>query len=494
VKEMSVDEIRRAVHGRWRTPATTVVVGGVSTDTRTVRPGDLFVALKGDRFDAHDFLADAAAAGCVAAIVRHDVRIAQSVLSNIGGGVIGVRDTTEALGQLAAYHRTRCPATVVAVTGSNGKTTVKRMIDHILSRRSVGSCSPKSFNNAVGVPLTLLSAGWSDDYVVCELGTNAPGEIASLAAIARPDIAVIASVSEAHLERLGTIERVAVEKAAILSALGPNGIAVVWADSDVLDRALRPYDRVRLIRFGRCDAAQLRLTGYEAAGDGQRFEVNNRLWVSLQLPGRHNALNALAAIAVAQRMGFSQAEAAEALADFAGVEMRLERMKIGPVTVLNDAYNANPASVAAAAEALSSAQAKRRVLIVGDMKELGDAAEDLHVRTGREMADKRIDLLIGVGPLGRYIAAGAAQVNVATESFGSVKQAGSALGELLREGDAVLIKGSRAMGMERLIEPIRRAFEPSATTQKAAKTRKPKAPAKRSGKPKAARKKKDTRR
>jgi len=492
VKEMSVDEIRRAVHGRWRTPATTVVVGGVSTDTRTVQPGDLFIALKGDRFDAHDFLADAAAAGCVAAIVRHDARIARSVLANIGGGVIGVRDTTEALGQLAAYHRARCPATVVAVTGSNGKTTVKRMIDHILSRRSVGSCSPKSFNNAVGVPLTLLSAGWSDDYVVCELGTNAPGEIASLAAIARPDIAVIASVSEAHLAGLGTIERVAVEKAAILSGLGRNGVAVVWSDSDALDKALRPYDGVRLIRFGCCDEAQLRLTGYEPESYAQRFEINNRLWVPLPLPGRHNALNALAAIAVAQRMGFSQAEAAEALADFAGLEMRLERMSIGPVTVLNDAYNANPASVAAAAEALSSARAKRRVLIVGDMKELGATAESLHVSTGRKMADHNVDLLIGVGALGRYIAAGAAQVDVATESFVSVKQAGSAMGELLRDGDAVLIKGSRAMGMECLLEPIRRAFEPSAPTQEAAKAHKPKASAKRAGKLKAARKKKDT--
>jgi len=460
MREMLVDEVRRAVRGRWMAVGADVTVTGVSTDSRTARRGDLFVALKGERFDGHDFLSAAAAAGCLAALVRQDLALAPSLSRSFGGGVIGVGDTTEALGQLAGHHRRLCPATVVAVTGSNGKTTVKRMIHHILSRRRAGSCSPKSFNNAVGLPLTLLAVGGRDDYVVCELGTNAPGEIAALTRIARPDIAVVTSVAETHLEKLGTLQRVAVEKASVLSGLAPSGIGVIWADSELLDRAVRPYE-VRLVRFGVNDKADLRLTGYEPAADGQRFQMNGRLWVRLPLPGRHNALNALAAIAVAQRMGLEQDEAASALADMPGGEMRLERLRTGGLTVINDAYNANPASVTAAADVLAETAGRRKVLIVGDMRELGEHSEELHLRTGRDVAGRKIDLLIGVGTLGRYIATGASEKGLRCECFTSLAEACRGVPALLRRGDAVLIKGSRAMTMEKLLAPIQQAFPPA---------------------------------
>jgi len=459
MRPLMPEEIRRAVRGRWRWPAERVAIGGVSTDTRTARAGEVFVALRGERFDGHDFLADAAAAGCACAVIAQEVEVPRALLELFVGGVIAVPDTTAALGDLASAVRGRLTASVVAVTGSNGKTTVKRMIHHILSRRLRGRAGPRSFNNAVGVPLTLFEAAGEDDYIVCEVGSNAPGEIAALARIARPDVAVITSVSPTHLERLGDVERVAMEKAALLGGVRPGGVAVVCADSAPLARALRAYEEVRIIRFGVDDSAELRLTGYEPTPGGGEYELNGRLRARLPVPGRHNALNALAAVAVAQRFGFEQDAAASALEDFAGEEMRLQPVRVGEVTVVNDAYNANPASLAAAVEALRSFPGQRRVVVAGDMLELGPAAVELHLASGREMAAAGVEVVVGVGPLGRHIAAGAAEAGgVEVHQLRSVQAAARALGGLLRAGDVVLLKGSRAMRMERLLKPIRQAF------------------------------------
>lgn len=457
MKPMTLEEVRSAVHGRWLARGRAVPIEAVATDSRSARGGELFFALRGERFDAHQFLWQAAEAGCLAAVAALDAPLPRGVAEAFAGGVIGVADTTKALGELAAFHRRRLAGDVVAVTGSNGKTTVKRMIHHILSRRLRGTCSPRSFNNAVGVPLTLLDASVGDDYVLCELGTSAPGEIAALAAMAAPDVAVITSVAPAHLEGLGSLERIAVEKASILGALAPEGLGVIWGDSPELARAVRPYPR-RLIRFGACESSELRLTAHQPLGPRQRFQLNGRLWVDLPLPGRHNALNALAALAVAQRFGLDRADAAAALADFAGEDMRLQWIDLPGGTVLNDAYNANPASLAAAVEVLAACGHDRKVLVAGDMRELGDQAETLHLQAGRDLAAQGIDLVISVGPLGRYIASGAAQRGVATASYDSCAAAAEELGRLLREGDAVLVKGSRAMAMEALIAPIRAAL------------------------------------
>ena len=457
MKPLTVEQIRLAVGGRWLAPSNEATALRVTTDSRDVRPGDLFVALRGPRFDGHAFLAAAAAGGCVGAIVDRRIDLPLDPDTVFPGGLIGVSDTTGALGELAAWHRRELPARVIAVTGSNGKTTVKEMIHAVLSRRWKGSRNVRSFNNTIGLPLTLLGADEGDDYVVCEIGTNAPGEVAALADIAGPDIAVITSVAEAHLEGLGSIEKVAVEKASILSPLGRDGLGVVWADSDLLTRAAAQYG-VRCIRFGLADDAEIRLTAYQGRGRHSRFEVNGRLWVDLPLPGRHNAVNALSALAVARELGMDEAEAADALAAMGAVAMRTEWIDAGTVTIINDAYNANPASMAAAGRVLGDAEASRRVMIVGDMRELGPRAERMHEQVGAELARCGIDLLIGVGSLGRYIAKGAAAAGLAAEALDAVDQAAEAVSALLRDGDVVLIKGSRAMGMDGLIEPIRSAF------------------------------------
>jgi len=457
MKALTVEEVRNAVLGRWLARGEPVVVGAVTTDTRTARVGDLFFALRGERMDGHAFLRQAAEAGCAAALVAMDAEVSAEIPGAFRGGVIGVPDTTAALGDLAAWHRGQVGTTVVGVTGSNGKTTVKRMIHHILSRRLAGTCSPKSFNNNIGVPLTLLAVRPGDDYVVCELGTNAPGEIAALTAMARPDVAVITSVGPAHLERLGSLERIAAEKASILGRVPPGGLGVIWADSDILARTVRSYE-CRRVRFGESEEAELRLTGCTPLGRRQQFEVNGRLTVDLPLPGRHNALNALAALAVAQRFGFEQDDAAAALASFAGEAMRLEWIELPDGTIINDAYNANPASLAAAADVLTGAAGTRKVLLVGDMLELGDQAEALHRQAGADVAGTGVDLLVSVGPLGRYIAQGAAENGTASASFRSAEDAADALADLICPGDTVLIKGSRGMAMEALVGPVRAAL------------------------------------
>jgi UDP-N-acetylmuramoyl-tripeptide--D-alanyl-D-alanine ligase len=451
---LSTNEIRQAIHGRWLAPSADVTVEGVTIDSRTAKPGDLFVAIRGESHDGHDHLEAAAEAGCIAAIVNRDLEMTDARLRLFGGGLMGVEDTRKALGELAGHYRRHLPASVIAVTGSNGKTTVKRMIHHILSQRLTGQASPKSFNNDIGVPLTLLSVEPNDDYVICEIGTNAVGEVLDLSRIAQPDVAVITQVSEAHLEGLGSIDRVAVEKASLLAPLGSDGIAIVRGDNEPLARALASYES-RMIRFGAGDVCQLRLTGYELAEMGQRFQINDRTWVDLPLLGRHNAMNALAAIAVAQRFGFSQDDAAGALVDFSGVEMRLEPIDIGPVRVINDAYNANPASMVAAIEVVCDLPAHRRVLVLGDMRELGPKEEMFHRELGQLIATGPADIVIGVGELGALIAEQASVGGAQTATYKTAGDIGTHLADMLEPGDLVLLKGSRSMGLDTLLGPLR---------------------------------------
>jgi UDP-N-acetylmuramoyl-tripeptide--D-alanyl-D-alanine ligase len=451
---MMPDEIRRAVRGRWLWPAERVAAGGVCTDSRTAGAGEVFFALRGERFDGHDFLAQAADAGCTTAVIDQQAAPHESVLRRFIGGVIGVGDTTAALGDLAAVVREHLAATVVGVTGSNGKTTVKRMIDHILSRRLNGSAAVRSFNNAVGVPLTIFGAEAEDDYLICEVGTSGPGEIAGLSRIVRPDVAVITSVSEAHLARLIDLEHVAAEKAALLGGLRPHGVGVIRADSEPLQRAVRPYE-ARLIRFGEDPSAELRLTGYEVDGEGCRFELNGRRWFRLGVPGRHNALNALAAIATAQRFGLEQDEAGEILGEYEGAEMRLQQVRAGELTIINDAYNANPASMLAAAEVLTSVPGKRHLLVAGGMLEMGESAERLHRDVGSALARAGVDIVVGVGEMGGWIADGAdAAGGCDVRRFADVEEAERKLPRIVAAGDVVLVKGSRGIRMERLIEPL----------------------------------------
>ncbi len=461
MKQLRVEEVRSIALG-WRlSRGMDTMVTGVSTDTRTARPGDAFIAISGPRFDGHDYLAQAAEAGCVLAIVQRETAIDPELAERFPGGVIGVADTVRALADIAEHQRKSLSATIVAVTGSNGKTTVKNMLHCILSRKLQGKCSPKSFNNEIGVPLTLLDTDGAEDYVVCELGSNAPGEIANLSRIASPDVAVITGISPAHLEKLGNLQRVASEKASVLGSLKPRGLGIINGDNELLQRSALAYER-RVVTFGRSEKSQLRLTDYEPKGlEGGVYELNGRLRAFLPLPGMHNALNALAAIGAAQRFGFSQDEAAKTLETFTGARMRLESQQVGKLLLINDAYNANPASCEAAGKVLEQlTSAGRRVMIVGDMLELGAESSTLHQELGQALARMHIDLVVGVGELGSQVAKAAEQAGTSAQSFPDTPAACEGIVPLLAEEDAVLLKASRRMGLEKLIEPIRSAFAP----------------------------------
>jgi UDP-N-acetylmuramoyl-tripeptide--D-alanyl-D-alanine ligase len=471
MRALTGNELRQAIRGRWLSRSEPAPIRGVSIDSRTAGPDDVFVAIRGERFDGHAYLLDAARAGCVAAVVDLKTPPANDVMNRFPAGVVGVGDTRDALLDLGGYYRSVIPATVVGVTGSNGKTTVKRMIHHILQTRLTGTCSPKSFNNEIGVPLTLLAAGAGDDYVICEVGASVPGEIMRLARAVKPNIPVITGVAPAHLEKMRCVEQIAVEKSSLLGWMGPRDIAVVSADSPPLEHALKSYES-RLIRFGESPDAQLRITGYEWDGREQRFQINDRDWGSMPIPGRHNAINAIAAVAVAARFGFSQEDALAALADFEGVEMRLQRVEAGKIRILNDAYNANPASMLAAAEVLSAMPGKRRVMIVGDMLELGEESGRWHADVGKKIAGLNIGFLIAVGEQAEILAEAANQAGATTRAFPTRDEAAAALGDLLRAGDVVLLKGSRATGMETLIPEIETIGLDGSKTKSARKTTK----------------------
>lgn len=456
MKALTGDEVRQAVRGRWLNRKEYAPIRGISIDSRTASAEDLFVAVCGDNHDGHDYLAEALEKGCIAAVVdaRHD--IPDELVNRFPVGVLCVQDTREALLALGGYYRSLLPSTVVAVTGSNGKTTVKNMIDHILSRKFTGIACPSSYNNEIGVPMTLLSAEGGGDYVICEVGTNSPGEVGRLARTIRPDIGVVTSIAAAHVEGFGSVERIAAEKGALLGWLENEKTGVVYADNPEFNRVLKGCE-ARLIRFGVSPEADLRLTDYRRQGWGQRFEVNDHLHVRLAVPGRHNALNAIAAMAVSARFGFSQEEAAAALADFTLPPMRMELVEMGSVTVVNDTYNANPSSLRAAIEVVAEAASGRLVAIVGDMLEMGEHSRMFHEEIGTLLASRGFDLVVGIGALGTVVADKAAERGLKAAVFAGTEEACRGIADHLCANDTVLIKGSRAMQLENLFPALRSA-------------------------------------
>ncbi len=471
--------IRSVCGGTWLARGdgdATPRLAGVGIDSREVREGQVFVAIRGETHDGHAFVSEAIARGAGMAIVEDGRVLEEGGASPEGAYVLKVADTRKALMRLAAAYRKvlqKGGTRLIAVTGSAGKTTTVRLIDAMLSNSLRGRASVKSFNNDIGVPLTILSAETGDQYLVCEVGTNAPGEIGRLATIIEPDVAVITCIGRAHLEGLGTVEGVAREKAALLMHLRAGGLAVAPADGGsgahaaaacVLADVLRCVPQV--VTFGRSDEADLRLTsfGHEARGASlhSAFEVNGRSQFETPLLGEHNALNALAAIGVARRFGISDEAIAAALSGFSSPEMRLQRLQIGPVSVLNDAYNANPESTAAALRTLSEVDVEgRRIAILGDMLELGEHAGSAH----REIAEA----ILRLGNIDRVVAVGHHMLAAAERlmrdwpperceiiSELSPEQARRIAG-LLNPGDTVLVKGSRRMRLERIIEAINAA-------------------------------------
>ncbi len=427
-------------------------VAGVATDTRLDMPGAVFFALRGDNFDAHRFLADAIERGTTLLVIDDESSLTISTLERAAErdvGVLLVNNVADALGRLASAYRDALGGSVVAVTGSNGKTTTVRMIDAVLRTSFKGTRSQKSFNNHIGVPLTVLGASEDGGYLVSEVGMNAPGEIAPLSAILRPDLAVITNIGHAHIEALGSREGIAHEKTRLLTHLRPEGTAFLNADGGFVHNAAGADDRFRW--YGREETAGLVVTEARSDAQGVSFALSDGTTWRVPIPGDHNALNATAAIMLGRSFGLDDESIQRGLGLVEPPPMRFEPVEAGGIRFFNDAYNASPESVQAALATFASLTSGRgrRVLVLGDMLEQGERAPRLHAEALDRARALEPDLLITFGPA--YEACLQSETSFTTADDRSLERAVG----LLRQGDTVLLKGSRGLGLERLIAIVR---------------------------------------
>jgi UDP-N-acetylmuramoyl-tripeptide--D-alanyl-D-alanine ligase len=453
MKPLPLHTIRQLVSGKPLSALPNhVEIKSVSTDTRNLEPGALFVAIKAER-DGLAFLSDAASKGALAALVEDEPPVK---LPNVH--LIKVPSTRAALAKLATHVRKQISAHVIAVGGSNGKTGTKNLIDSALRRHKRGSISPKSFNNDIGVPLAIFPADPHQDYLVLEIGTNHHGEIRPLTLMARPDIAVITNCSAEHLEGLGDLMGVRREEASLIEGLDvKSGLLVVNGDDPALLDAVAHY-KGKKITFGFSDKNDLFATDVICDTRGVKFKLNGRRDVFIPLLGRHTAANAMAAIAVARRVGLAEDLIIESLSHATGPDMRLQIQHLGAITLLNDAYNANPASMQAALKTLLELPTTgRRVAILGDMRELGDSADRLHQEMGQFVATCDLDLLICVGEKSALILQEALANNfpkIKTLHYPDTHAAAANISRHIQRDDLVLLKGSRYMSLEKLITPL----------------------------------------
>jgi UDP-N-acetylmuramoyl-tripeptide--D-alanyl-D-alanine ligase len=425
---------------------------GVTIDTRRATGGELFVAIRGDRYDGNDFLDTAVAAGVTGAVGED-----RSFADRAEIAFWAVPDGRAALQSLAAHYRRALSTRVVAVTGSNGKTTTKELIAAVLAQRFSTAATVGNLNNQIGVPLTLLDIGPDNDWAVVELGSSEPGEIAILSRIAQPSMAVITNVAASHLEGLGSVEEVMHEKLALGRALTPDGKLFYNGDDPQLRAAVSTL-KCRLISYGMEPSNDVRPERWELDGEGRgMFEVGGRTY-RLRLVGRHNVVNALAAVAVGCEADVSPGAIAVGIAEPDALPLRMELERWGDVVALVDCYNANPESVASAVATLVALDdARRRVVVLGEMLELGDQSEALHRQVGRDLASAGVEVVVAVGSGAAPLASGAEDSGVTAFRFDEQPAAIRWLIENLRPGDAVLFKASRGAALEHVVEPVREA-------------------------------------
>ncbi len=454
---VSLAQVAQAIGASPEPDYEHILVRRVTTDSRDVQEGDLFFAICGERFDGHDFIDKAAATGAVACVCARD----RGLRTNNGDGSVRLRvkSPVEALGRFASRYRSDVipvGTKVIAVTGSNGKTTTKGMIDHVLAGTWRGKAAPKSFNNNIGVPLTLLSADASDRYIVVEIGTNAPGEVAELAAMAEPNVAVITSIGEAHLEGLGDIEAVATEKSSLLEFVRPGGIALVNVDRREIRPQLARLCGARLMTFGFDPTADLRVTDARGTVVDTSFKLDGRYRVSLPMPGFHHATNATAAFGVSRWLAMAPEEIIERLATVQPATGRTAVISLDGLTIVDDTYNANPASMSAAIDTLRRSDSGRRVMVMGDMLELGMETASWHIRQVRRVFGAGIEVLFAVGPSMADAAARIVHEADGTQviTCADAESACEPLAELLSDGDTVWLKGSRLVALDRVVEYV----------------------------------------
>ncbi len=449
---LTIAEILQATQGNLIQGNPNTAITQVSTDSRTLKKGELFVALVGETFDGHNFLQGVCQQGAVGAVVSKPI----TDLSQLGSPIIiQVSDTLVALGDIANCHRRKFNLPIVAITGSNGKTTTKDITSAVLAQRFSVFKSEKSYNNQIGIPTRLMQLNEGDEIAVLEIGTSWPGEIERLSQITAPTIGVITNIGPAHLELLGSIEGVAEEKGALLTHVEH---AILNADDPMTPTLAR---RVcgQVTTFGWQNEADVSAGGIEIDSFGKptftlKIDGNEVERVRLPCLGKHNIYNALAAASVGLWAGLTPTEACTGLERFQPADMRMQPIVYNDLRIINDAYNSNPESLKSALTFLSDIETTgKRIAILGDMLELGEHSYALHLKTGQAIPTN-INLLITVGPHSTAIADGAEGIVESVISCDTPRQAAQQLTKYAQPGDAVLIKGSRGVKLEQVLEEL----------------------------------------
>jgi len=427
------------------------VAQGYSIDSRTVQPGDLFFAVKGERLDGHEFVEQALERGALAAVVRMDQLARYPVKTRL----MAVEDTLAAFQTLATAVRRLWAKPVVGITGSTGKTTTKEAVAGLLRSRFRVLKSEGNFNNHFGLPLMLLKLEPGHDIAVVEMGMSHLGEIAALARISQPEIGVVTNVAPVHLEFFHSVAEIARAKYELIESLPAGGVAVLNADDEYVSQFGRNF-RGKVVMYGLRSSADVRAENIESLGaKGSAFDVvagNCRERALLPLMGRHNIYNALAAVAVALERGLTPSEAVSALTTLTPSDKRGQVVQLGNITVVNDCYNSNPKALEAMVDGLVAMPAQRRIVVAGEMLELGPAGEEMHRQCGRYLAEKRVDVLLGVRGLAQLMVEAAAAAGIRAEFVDNPEAAGEWLARETRDGDVVLLKASRGVRLERALE------------------------------------------
>jgi len=444
----TVEEVCLATKGTLIVSAQPKGFTGVSTDTRTVQKGDLFIPLIGENFDGHEFIYQAIEKGVSGVVFSHkDMTLPQHITA------IFVTDTLLALQDLARFHRQRFTIPVVAITGSNGKTTTKDMAAAVLSNQFHVLKTEANYNNEIGLPLTLLQLTQEHEVAVVEMGMRGKGQIRQLANIALPTIAIITNVGETHLELLGSMEEIAAAKAELLEVIPENGVSILNGDN-VYVREKAKKAKSRIVFFG-LQEGDIKADNIHIKAQSIDFVcrmTNDVFTVDIPTTGKHNVYNALAAIALGMELGMNADCISSGFRAFNASPMRLHIERLGNYLVVNDAYNASPMSMVAAIDTMLEVAKGRKVAVLGDMLELGPIAVSAHEAIGEKLAQCGIEIVVTVGELAASIAnkassCGISQVVVCSNH----EQAQAELKKLLMPGDTILIKGSRGMKMEKII-------------------------------------------
>ncbi|HAZ10494.1 MAG TPA: UDP-N-acetylmuramoyl-tripeptide--D-alanyl-D-alanine ligase [Candidatus Omnitrophica bacterium] len=455
----TVRDILTAVKGKLLSGNMEEILTGVSTDTRKIKKGELFLAIKGDRFDGHSFILDAVSKGAGGVLVQEGgITNANFKLPDVS--FILVNDSVKALGNIGNFHRSRFTIPIIGITGSNGKTTTKEMTAAILSKKFNTLKNFGTENNNIGVPLTLMRLNSEHNIAVLEMGTNHLGEIRWLSEIAKPTIAIITNIGPSHLEYLEDVDTVLKAKVEILEHMDKDAKLILNADDEYLKKIKTNF---KTIWFGFDKEADFYADKINLEPDGVNFRLNGKWDISLGVLGRHNVYNALSAIACAWDFGISIDEIKDALKEFRVPNMRMEVKRFGDIKIINDTYNANPQSMKQAIETLRDMTTEgRKILIAGDMLELGTFSGRFHHLVGKQAAESGIDLIVAVGKLAEHVGKGAQEAGMSNRKIklcAVMKEAREKVATLIKKGDTILVKGSRAMKMEEIVGDLEAQFK-----------------------------------